>query len=1016
MGAFRELFTLLTEVAGTVGARPEEEALLRARAAAVAEEDLGAFDDAAAQLARAVTLTPKDPGLLAAQTRVALAAERWDEADRLLSERAAEAGGLLRAALLGQRAEVLHERRGQPAEAARVCREALDLVPRPAAGARDDAAAGHGTQRVRLLALLAAALCDAGDKAGQAEALGQLSAEAADPAEAARAAVESARLHAGLGHARTAAEALAAALRKNPADASALSGLEGHLDGQDPEAALVAASALEGEKDPRRRLRALEAKVRHLSQPAERVAAAREAARVAESELSQPSAAFVLLAGTAREVPGDAALRSELRRLAGEAGEWEACARVLEELLELAPSEQRLSIARERADLCERRLDWERAAGAWGRVLLLAPGDTEALLALRRIHRARERWGELAEVCAELARRSPEPTGREDALREEAAVAEGRLGNPARAAQAWEGVLEVSPHDAEAATSLERLYEQLDRPQALGSLLEQRLSRGFDAAAAARLAELKRRRLGDPAGALALHGELLRQDPARAVSRDALAEEAVAPGQAGREALEMLDAALRATGDHARRVEVREARLLAVEEPFERARLHAEIRAVLENDMGQAPLAYVAACRAFAEGGPSRAGVAEDLPRLAQLTESEAELPELYGQAALRAEPAEALTLCRMAARLIGGPDAIPAWKRVLALAPNDAQALEKLEGLYAESRSARELLAVARQRAALSGGEERLSHLITAAAQAEALGDPEAAAEAYREIRGGRRPAGSRRWRGWSESCPSGSLARSSWAYWQRWRPASRSPGLGWRSWSRRAGLLEADKDPRRPVEAYAEILAESPREPGAVAGLNRLLERPDAHESAARLLEDVYRAAQDAPGLAALLEVRLATADAAERPLLLAEIAALQERLGDRGAAFGARVRELEDAARLGLDAPGLGPTWSGWRRPPAPGRTWPGPSGPPWRIPSRRGWRWSSSGAWRWCTRTGWVGRTRRRVGSRRWLRRPPHPRCWVRWRGSIVAWALSASWRRPLAGWPRWLQPLRRRRNS
>jgi tetratricopeptide (TPR) repeat protein len=928
VGAFRELFTLLTEVAGQLGSRPDDEAALRARAAAVAEEDLGAYDDAAAQLARAVVLSPGDPALLAAQTRVALAAERWEEADRLLAERARVAEGAERAALLGQRAEVLQLHLADPVGATAAAREALELLPAapplPASGAGERPAPDAvAQQRARLLGRLASALGEAGDTAGRAEVLARIAAEVGDPAEATRAAVESAKLHAGMGQAQKAAQGLAAALEKNPEDPSTLAALDLHLEGADVEASLAAAHALTQHPDPRRRLRGLDVEARLSADPAARAAAARAAAKIAELELRQPSLAFASLCAAARELPGDAGLRVELRRLAGEAQEWEACARVHDELLEAVAPEQRLAIARERAELSERRLDRDRAAEAWARVREIAPGDREALLALRRIQRARERWGELCDVCAEIARRAPEPTAREDALREEAAVSEAKLNDPARAALAWAGVLEIAPHDTEAAAALERLYEQLDRPDALAGVLEKRLTRGFDAAAAARLAELRRRRLDDAAGALVLHAELLRRDPSRATSRDALAEMAAAPGAAGREALEVLDGALRVTGDHARRVAARQARLEAVSEPGERARLHAEIRAVLETDLHEPSLAYVAACRAFAEGGPARAAVGEDLPRLARACGEEGDLPEVYAQAAGGAPPEEALALRRAAARLSTGPAALDAWKAVLADAPSDPEALERMEALYAQSRSARGLLEVARQRAATAQGDERVGYLLEAGAQAEALGDPAAAVEAYREVRADD-PSHPSALAGLERvlSQGLGAADEAEPAPEERSGPspreelcevlsalAAQATDVAQRAalLLRRAGLLEADPDARRPVEAYAEVLAESPREPGAVAGLKRLLDRPDARESAVRLLEDVLRATGDARGLAGLLEARLGSADGAERAPMLAEIAALQERLGDRPAAFRAKLRELSEALARGADAPG-------------------------------------------------------------------------------------------------------------
>jgi golgin subfamily B member 1 len=896
VGAQRELLALLDEAAGRLTGRPEE-AALRLRAAAVAEEDLGAYEDAAAQLRRAIALRPGDPAILAALTRAALAAERWAEAAALLDERAAAATGAERVALLAQEAEVLHERLADAAGAAQACRDALALAT--------------GETRPRLLARLAAALADAGDAAGRADALGLLAAETGDRGEATRAALESARIRAGLGDNLAAVERLALALRAAPEDPGALTALEGHLDDGDPATVRAAAEALAGSADPRRRLRALDAAARVAPDVGAAIAARRAAAKVAEQELRQATLAFSSLAAAARLAPADAELRAETRRVAVEAGDFEACARLHDELAAAAPPEGRVAILRERAELTERRLDRDRAAEAWGRVVEAAPGDREALSALRRLHRARERWGELADVCAELARRAEDATAREDALREEAAVAEGRLADATRAAAAWAAVAELAPADAEAAAALERLHERLDRPDALAASLERRLARAFETDVAARLAELRRTRLDDPAGALALHAELVRRDPRRAASRDALAALAAVPGTVGREALEAADRALRAVGEHAGRVAVREARLGAVSDPGERGRLLSELRALLENELHDPQLAFLAACRAFAEGGPARASAEEDVARLAAATGSEAELADVFEGAAASAPRAEALELRRRAARVRTergpAPAAIDAWRRLLADAPEDVEALDALARLYETTRSAEELLEVARRRAALAAGPERVAHLVHAGVLAEELDDPSSAADAYRAALAEApldRAALEGLDRILSRGAPGPELVGVVAAL---ARAAEDDPPRRIALLLRRAGLLEADPDPRAAVEGYAEVLAESPREPGAVAGLERLLDRADARELAARVLEDVLRTTGDAGRLAALLEVRLEGADAAEQGPLLAEIAALHERLGDRGRAFRAKVRELADAARAGRDAPG-------------------------------------------------------------------------------------------------------------
>ncbi len=895
VGAHRELLALLSDAARRLEGRPEEELALRLRAAAVAEEDLGAFDEAAAQLRRALALRPGDAATLAALTRAALAAEQWTEASELLGTRADAAEGAERCALLAQRAEVLSERLRDPAAAA--------------AALRDAVAAAAPDHRARLLARLADALGAAGDGAGRADVLAELAGATEDPAEASRAALESARFAQGIGDLRAAGERLAAALAANPQDQAALQAVEEQLDAEDPGAVRVAAAALAAHPDPRRRMRALEAEARIQPEPAAKAAALRGAARIAEQELHQVSLAFTATAEAVRAHPADADARRNLRRLAADSQEVEACARVYDALCDEAAPELRAVLLRERADFADRRLDKDRAAEAWTRALEAAPGDREGLAAVRRLHRARERWGELADICAELARRVTDPAQREDALREEATIAETRLADPSRAAAAWTELARLAPEDPDARAALERLWERLDRPAELAAALETRLGRAFETETAARLAELRRERLADPAGALALHAELLRRDPRREPSREALVALATVPGAVGREALEAVDASLRGAGEHARRVAAREARLAAIEDPGERARLLAEIRTLLERDLAAPELAFIAACRAFAEGGPARAGAEQDLERLARATSSEEELALVLEQAAAAAPPDEARALLRRAARArAGGPDAIEGWKKVLAVAPEDGEALEELERLYAASRSAAEILDVARRRAALATGAERLALLLNAAKLIEDVGDPAAALEALRDARAaepsevepllGLERLLSRTEPGAELVDVLGALAVAA------GDDAARRVELH----LRRAGILEAGPDPRCAIDAYADVLAESPREPGAVAGLERLLARPETTADAARVLEDVHRATGDSRKLAALLEVRLATADDAERPGLLAELAALHERLGDPAQAFRAKLRELDDTVRRGVDAPGV------------------------------------------------------------------------------------------------------------
>lgn len=904
VGAQAELYALLVAAARQLAGRPDDELVLRRRAAAVAEEELGASDAAVEELRRCLVLRPGDPELLATLTRVCLVAERWDDAAELLGERARAAAGGDRAVLLGQQGEVLLERLHRAPEAVEAYRAALALV----------APAG----RSRLLAPLAVALGAAGDAVQQAEVLDQLAAATDDPAEAARASRESARLAAGLGDQASAVVRLAAALRSDPDDAAALGSLEQALADPEPAVVQAAANALEqahaSRGDVAGRVRALTARARSHPEAAGRAGAWHEVALLHEQARAAPAEALAAAIEAVRARPADPELRREVRRLADLNHDAEAAARVLDEVSEALDTADRIVVLRELGDWCERRLEArDRAAEAFERLLAIAPEDGGALASLRRLYRATGQWPRLIDVCEAIATRAASPTARQDPLREIAALAESKLGDLSRAAEAWRQVAALAPEDRDVAAALDRLLTALDRPADLAAVLETRLARGFDAEAAFRLAELRRTRLDDPGGALALHAELARREPGRTGPREALALLAALPGAVGREALEAADAALRAIPDHARRVALREARLAAVDEPLERSRLQAEVRALLEVELGDAPAALAAASRAFAEGGEGRDQAERDLRRLAEGQGALDQLADAYLVAASSSSEG-AVAWLRKAARvhdaeLADGPGSIAIWKAVLEAQPEDAEALEALERLYAAVAAVRDQLGMALRRATLATGDARVPALLHAAEIARQAADAEAEISSLAEAR---------------LVAPGdeavlvaleGALARAGRTSAQvevlqhlAELAADRDPGERLVLLLKRAALLETDADPHRPIDAYTAVLAESPRDPDAVAGLERLLERPDARAQAQRILEDVQRLSGDPLRLAALLEIRLEAAPAAHRGALLAEIAGLLERGGDRAAAFETRLRAFEEAAAGGSDDPAV------------------------------------------------------------------------------------------------------------
>jgi len=678
-----------------------------------------------------------------------------------------------------------------------------------------EALLGRGVESARIARALVPIHAAAGDAARHVAMLELLARDAGTgPDERARMWLDAAAIRRErLGDLRGALDAAAAALRQSPPHPEARQQVE------ELATKARAFSELYGLLS--------EAADRLEDRPADERSVRLRAARLAEEELGSNDLAAAQLRRARQLLPEDPETLAALTRLALAGERWEEATDLLSDRSRLAAPPERLALLTQLGDLLLERLRAAApAANVYRQALDLASAEQRPRI-LARLARALESAGDRdgqGAVLAELAS-LPRPS-------QEGSAAPPV--DPVTALLRARAAAERSPGDAQALSEVERLATALDRPADLAWALERRRTAAgtLEPEVAVRLAELKRTRLGDPAGALRLHASVLRTDPTHAASRAALLELARIPGPIGREALAMADALLQALGDSEARVAVREARLGNVDDPAERARLHGEIRAVLEVDLEDPGRALDAARGAFSEGGKAREEALADVPRLAEKTRRYEVLAQLCELAAAETGGGRAVELLRRAARVrdawIDDPAAAnAAWRRLLAVAPGDPEALEGLDRVLSRERKVDELVAVL--------------EALAAARRAE---------------------------------------------------PARRLEVL-----LRRGVLLEGAEDPRAAVEAYSQILEEYPRDAAALAGLARVLNRPGARHAAARLLERIHRAAGDAEALVEVLEMRLADAPPEERGALLAEVAALRERLGRPEGAFEAKARQYRE-----------------------------------------------------------------------------------------------------------------------
>lgn len=895
LSAQLELSRFLTHLDGKI-ADPRAASELLQLAAQLAEEG-GMANEAVGALHDALERSPDEPALLSRLAQLYRRAGRLAECDQTLRRRILVAEEAEKALLYVQLADLSAEL-SRPREAAQALQEAIK------AGADE---AKHLSR-----------LCDFLEEAGRMSELSialnrriELAAAAGDKDAASRLNLKRARvLEASLDDRSEAVKNYSDILRSRPSDPDALTALEAFLrDGAcREEAARALVPAYEALRDHRKLVAVLDVIAETARDGLEKVLALKQAAYIYLQQLRQPDLAFAALARALHLSPSDAGIRNAARQAAEDADALDSFAEVLTDLLGEVSGGARFALHRELAELYEKKLDDRKLAIAHLKQALgIEPRNIEALRMLQRLNRISEDWSALAEVLEVLAEAIPESAETTSLLREAAALREQKLNDPEGAAATWRRIAERDPLDREAASMLDRLYLELDRPQdhafALGLRRTQEGHSPQGRELAYRLAQSRQKR-GDTAGALQLYQEILGQDGSHAGARAALESWVNAPAPQSAAALEILDPVLAQSGEHARRVSLREVRMKSAL-PQEKARLAAEVRAIYERDMAQPDLAFRAALKAFAAGF-DREAARLDAERLGRLSGSYEDLAEAYESAAAALLPGDeaAPALLRRAAALreqLGqGEHAIRLWKDLLSEDPQDRDALDHLSKLYERSKNAKSLSEVFARKAQLAQDpEERHSLLLRAGEAFESAGEESAAIEAFRSALAVRKSppvlqALDRLYGGAQRAAEQADVL----AQLAELSPdaAGKKPIL-----ARRAQLLEKQGQDASALAAYAQLLDLSPGDPASIAGLERLLQIESVKLEAARLLEPIFRSVKDYKKLVDVLELRLAAAEPDQRLERINELANLRELLGQKSLAFLARARAFEENPQI-------------------------------------------------------------------------------------------------------------------
>jgi len=405
-----------------------------------------------------------------------------------------------------------------------------------------------------------------------------------------------------------------------------------------------------------------------------------------------------------------------LERVLARSNRWVELAAVLRRQADAAESDAQIAEYLFRlADLQESTLHDARAAvAAYREVLTIAPAHAQARAALERLLAGSQDTldlrGEIVEILEPLFEQdgdparlvtvlearldvTPDPIDRAEVLQRIVELAEGKLGDRARALDAALRWLAVDPASPEALAEVDRLAERLGQwPEVatrLASVVHAKDAASREPATQVALltflGRIQRERLGQLDEAANAYRAALQLDP-----------EAIA-------ALDALIAILRQKGDeHALAAALRRRGQAAAELPEKRAAF-AEVALIFERAGDRT--AAIEAWREVIELDDTDHKALDELARLYRQTGERAELIDVLGRAArVASSPADEKTLRHEIAVLeADGPRAVAAWQAVLDLDPDDLQALGALQAAYAQAKDWMSVADVQTRRLALA-------------------------------------------------------------------------------------------------------------------------------------------------------------------------------------------------------------------------------------------------------------------------------------------------------------------------
>ena len=504
---------------------------------------------------------------------------------------------------------------------------------------------------------------------------------------------------------RRAVDAFARALQVRPEDPGAIAGLAAIVR-EDGPAQPMAAEALapvyraSGAFEPY--ITCLEIQAASMPAGEQRRQLFIEISRVYETRLGQPERAFTWGCRALHDDLSDAEMRDRVEQLAVRADLIEDLAAFyLDEVEDLRTPDLALTLRRRVAELYDVQLGAaDKAVEAYNRVLDMAPGDADALVALERLLPEVGEYGSLGDVYRRRIAQASAQDDRVQLLRQFARLQAERLGDPAGAIASLRRLLELTPDDVSALELLAALCEQENRSIELVDTLERLVgAAGADTdvgrSARVRLAQIKGVQ-GDLVAAERLLSAVVAEAPDHPGALEALQErfeDAVAEEDVdvAHQFGAVLADALRASEAWTDLISVLRVRAsLPGGQPLDRVALNREAAQVYRDRLDQLDLAFATFGQVLADA-PGLDDARLELEALAEdLGLYEPLVDALQAARDAAADSEVRLQLDRRIAQVVSermqDPErATQRWLDVLKVAPDDLEALSALDPLFTD-------------------------------------------------------------------------------------------------------------------------------------------------------------------------------------------------------------------------------------------------------------------------------------------------------------------------------------------